>query len=162
MDNTEYSQNLGKLVSNLLSLEFGLRLFLRINEIPKGASLFEKKINSLKEGDTILENAFTNYDSLSKLIDKYNCHLGVLSAGLTIDKNLSCIRDAIAHGRVSSNNPNEEMTLLKFSNPNKNGKVTVTFCATLTNDWFREQIKKVYDAVSKVREAIDKFQNNKL
>ena len=162
MESSKYCENLGKLVSNLLSLEFALRAFLRINEATNNDPLYQINMNSLQEGYLVPENAFTNYDSLRELINKYNSNSVVFSKGLVIDEMISHIRDAIAHGRVFSNNPNDEMNLLKFSKPRKDGNIVVMFSARLTQDWFGEQIKNVYDAIFKVQEAIKEIQNNKL
>lgn len=158
----EHAKNLGKLVANMQSLEFALRAFLVNNEIASGVSFPQSaNLGEMKEGDIVPENAFTNYDTLEKLVKKYNNNPKILSAGLTIDETLVYIRDAIAHGRVSAPTPSSSLRLLKFDKP-KNNQVKVTFSVLVTKEWFAEQIKRVYNAVLKVNEANDKLQSGKL
>ena len=159
----KHGLNLGKLVGNFQSLEFVLRAFLTNAEIARKGPLPKSAtdIHKMNEGDIVPENAFTNYDTLGQLIEKYNGTPKILSAGLTIDETLVEIRDAIAHGRVSAEMPSSSLKLLKFNKP-KNGQVRVTFSVTLTKEWFGKQIKRVYDAVLKVNEANDKLQSGKL
>jgi hypothetical protein len=69
------------------------------------------------------------------------------------------LRDAIAHGRVWHDGA--ATRLLKFSRPTKNNgafTATVTFCETLTPEWFRRQLEAVALEVFKVR----KFTSAKL
>ena len=115
----------------------------------------------MDEGDIVPENAFTNYDTLGQLINKYNSNSRISSVGFGIDETLVDIRDAIAHRRVSAATYSGTLKLLKFDKP-KNGQVKVTFSASLTEKWFAEQIKRVYGAVLKVNEANDKLQSGKL
>ena len=135
------------------SLEFALRAFLVNYEIASGGT-FPQSTNlyDMNEGDIVPENAFTNYDTLRQLIKKYNNNPRILSAGLIIDETLVDIRDAIAHGRVSAATPSSSLKLLKFDKQ-KNNQVKVTFSVTMTNEWFGEQTKRVYNAVLKVSEA---------
>ncbi len=158
----KYALWLGELVSNFQSLEFSLRAFLINAEIGSGSS-FPQSANLLdmNEGDTVSENAFTNYDTLGQLIQKYNSHPKILSAGLTIDNTLVAVRDAVAHGRISAATPSSILKLLKFDKP-KNNQVKVTFSVSMTKEWFAEQIKRVYKTVLRVYEANDKLQSGKL
>jgi hypothetical protein len=159
----KHALNLGKLVGNFQSLEFALRAFLTNDEIAQRGSVPKSAtdMHKMNEGDIVPENAFTNYDTLRQLIEKYNGTPKILSAGLTIDENLADIRDAIAHGRVSAATPSSSLQLLKFNKP-KNNRVRVTFSVLMTKEWFDEQIKRVYAAVVRVKEANDKLQSSKL
>ena len=158
----KHALRLGRLVGNFQSLEFALRAFLVNDEIASGDSSAKfANLYDMNGGDIVPENAFTNYDTLSKLIKKYNRHPKILSAGLTIDKSLVDIRDAIAHGRVSATDPSSSLKLLKFGEPN-NKRVEVTFSVLMTKEWFSEQISRVYNAILKVSEANERLQNNKL
>ena len=158
----EHALNLGKLIANFHSLEFALRAFLVNYEIASGGSFPQSaNLGEMNEGDIAPENAFTNYDTLGQLINKYNNNPRILSASLKIDATLVDIRDAIAHGRVSSAMPSSSLKLLKFDKP-KNNKVKVTFSVTMTKEWFREQVRRVYNAVLKVSEANDKLQSSRL
>ena len=161
-ESDSHVSNLGKLVVNLQALEFALRAFLVNEEIARGASFSQSKdLYQMNEGEVVPENAFTSYDHLGDLINKYNNNAKVVSAGLAIEHNLVRIRDAIAHGRVSSDTPSGCLRLLKFGKP-KNKKVKVTFSVMMTKEWFGEQIKKVYSAVLTVTEANNRLQSGKL
>lgn len=162
MSEDKYAENLGKLVTNFQSLEFSLRSFLVNAEIGSGASFPQSaNLNTLIAGDLVPENAFTNYDSLGRLIEKYNNYPGVISGGLTIDATLVDVRDAIAHGRVSSPTPSSTLQLLKFAKP-RDKKVKVTFSVSMTKEWFQQQISRTYESVRKVSDANEKLQSGKL
>lgn len=62
-----YEEALGKLIGNLLSLEFLLRAFLHryFGENTIGKT---NKLDNFEEGDFITCNQLTNYDSLDALI----------------------------------------------------------------------------------------------
>ena len=110
-----YPENLGRLRSNIQSLEFILRAFLVNDEIVKGYTFPQSaNLHEMNECDPVPENAFTNYDTLGQLIKKYSSHAKISSAGLTIDDSLVSVRDAIAHGRISSATPSSPLKLLKF------------------------------------------------
>lgn len=164
MEQEQHPLNLGKLLVNFQSLEFVLRAFLYESEKDmerNGSSYRELKLDKLKEGDIVAENAFTNYDPLNVLIDKYNRNPKISSAGLTIDKSIIDIRDAIAHGRVFGDTPQPPMTLWKFSKPS-NKRVTVTFSVQLTREWFNEQLSRVQRAAFVVTKALGMLQQGKL
>ena len=158
----KHALNLGKLAGNLQSLEFALRAFLVNTEIASGSSFPQStNLHDMDKGNIVPENAFTNYDTLGQLINKYNSNSRISSVGFGIDETLVDIHDAIAHRRVSAATYSGTLKLLKFDKP-KNGQVKVTFSASLTEKWFAEQIKRVYGAVLKVNEANDKLQSGKL
>lgn len=162
MEQEKYPLNLGKLLVNFQSLEFALRAFLVNNEIASGITSSQAiNLNAMNRGDIVPENAFTNWDNLKQLIEKYNSNSKILSAGLIIDKTLVDIRDAIAHGRVSAPTPSASPKLLKFSKPEGN-QVKVAFSVSMTKEWFGEQIKRAYNAVLKVNEANERLESGKL
>jgi len=163
MDLKQHKLYLGALVANLQSLEFVLRAFLLKDEFRSGYSPSQSvDLDALNKGDTVPLNALTNYDTLSELVRKYNSHPKIPSANLTIDETLVDIRDAIAHGRVSSPIPSCPFTLLKFGKPKLNGTVEVEFSATMTERWFKEQINRVKDAFLSVKEAKKRLENGML
>ena len=154
MELHEYSNELGRLVANLQSLEFILRAFLQKLStakpmgIPKGMDIYSYPV-----GTELPENEFTSYDSLGQLIDKYNAEMKV--CGLSaIDRTLVEIRDALAHGRISSASLSENTRLIKYSNP-VNGKVRVVFNDELNHRWFRTQTKRVADAILIVAKRLE-------
>ena len=159
-----HASNLGRLVSNLQSLEFSLRAFLVNDEIRAGSSFPQSaNLNAMRIDDVVPLNAFTDYDTLGQLIRKYNGNRTVSSADLGIDEKLADIRDAVAHGRVSASAPSEHPQLLKFSKPRRNEKqVKVTFSAAMTKEWFGIQIGRTHKALLKVNEANIKLQDGTL
>ncbi len=158
MNQEQHPLNLGKLLVNFQSLEFVLRAFLWESEKDKDKEL---KLYELKKGDIVTENAFTNYDSLNSLINKYNRNPKISSEGLKIDGTITDVRDAIAHGRVAGKTPTPPFSLLKFSKP-KNRLVRVTFSVQLTREWFNEQLPRVQSAVLTVTKALKMLQQSKL
>lgn len=67
----EYVVLLGKLKSNLISLETILRFYLLKKEGDDQNFIDPSKANI---GELVEKNAFTNYDMLSSLIEKYNSY----------------------------------------------------------------------------------------
>jgi len=146
----EYALNLGKLVSTLQSLEFCLRAFLlEVETHNSGQAQNPTNYQQLKVGDRVVVDAFTNYDNLSNLIEKYNKVLLPVDPKLTISKSLVGIRDALAHGRIASFIPLGNMNLLKFSKP-QNNQVEVTYSADLNTVWFKDNIKIALDGIKNV------------
>ena len=87
---------MGKLVVNFQSLEFALRAFLSNHESgwrQQGDPTF---LENIKEGDLVKENAFTNWDSLGKLIEDYNKLVGSTNPEFSVDAELKKTRDALA------------------------------------------------------------------
>lgn len=162
MEQDQHPLNLGKLLVDFQSLEFALRAFLlKIEDISGSPFAQFKNLHELSEGDEVPENAFTNFDNLGQLIEKYNNNLKIVAMGLGIDKNMVDIRDAIAHGRVSGLTPSPPFKLLKFSKP-KNKRTKVTFSILLTQEWYNQQLARVQNAVITVTRAYEKLQNGKL
>jgi len=141
---------IGKLYSNLQSLEFVLRAALYDNKSkPHNPIEYGMSINTFSVGDIVPENALTDYSTLKQLIDRYNKEIAKDDPLLMVDNAIVTIRDALAHGRVSSNSPEDDMMILKFDIP-KNSQVKVVFAQKMTKDWFKEKISKVYNEVLKV------------
>jgi hypothetical protein len=160
----EHIKNSGELVSLMQSLEFMLRAFLSNIDFKSGRpnSGFSR-FTGLKAGDEVPINAFTNYDTLKDLIDKYNNNPKIMSSGLTVDESLVDIRDAIAHGRVSASTPNSNFKLIKFSKPKKNDTtVRVEYGTKMENSWFFKQVHRFGTAISTIREANKKLGYNEL
>ncbi len=147
----EHALWLGTLVANFHSLEFCLRAFLqslpnaRPIGLPGGTDLY-----AFQEGAKVPESEITSYDTLGRLIKKFNDEM-TRRGQSGIDDSLVRVRDAIAHGRVSAPKPNARMQLLKFSVPD-NGYVEVEFSAQMSKEWFREQCTRVREAILVVAE----------
>jgi len=142
----DHAKRLGQLLGNLQSLEFALRAFLqalpsaRPLGIPHGTDIYAFPV-----GSEVPESEITSYDSLGKLIEKFNAEMSI--RGLSgIDPGLVEIRDALAHGRVSSASEHDNLRLLKFDRP-VNGRVRVVFNEIMTEAWFAGQKKRVYEAL---------------
>ena len=148
------TQGLGGLVHSLQTLELLLRASLLEDEIAKGSSK-PQNYNELVRGAIVPENAFTNWDTLRDLIQKYNEH--PISKGLTIDETLVDIRDAIAHGRVFSSGPFGINQLVRFQKP-KNNEVEVEFSVSMTDEWFNTQIIRFNGAIRKVAKVYKRQQ----
>ena len=112
-------------------------------------------LQDLKTSDTVPENALTNYESLNQLIERYNRRIANSDPDLKVDPDIVTLRDALAHGRVSSLQEDSDIVLLKFSRP-ENGQVTVTFSECLTREWLSTRVRRVYTEVLKVLQATDR------
>ena len=143
-------QGIGKILSNLQSLEFALRLFLYELQKAHHSSWSEPlMLESLSVGDWVPETPLTDYDTLGQLIKKVNAEIGAQGVCDLVDESVVELRDAIAHGRVSSLRPDGPFSMLKFSKPH-NGKVRVTVAVEMTQDWFKQQIKRTFAEVAKI------------
>ncbi|MFC2003537.1 hypothetical protein ACFLV4_06325 [Chloroflexota bacterium] len=151
--NANYPINLGKLISNLHSLEVSIRTFLFIKNIGLDSSKeHAQSLRNLKVGQSVTENHFTDYDTLKTLIKIYNKEVSKFDSELIVDETIVGLRDALAHGRVFSFEPFSPMILLKFSKPNS-GNTIVEFMAIMTTEWFDKQIKRVHNEFGKVLKA---------
>ena len=153
----EMHKSVGILLANLQSLEFVLRIFLsEVNKRNNPAIKPNENIDNLKVGDEIEEDPITNYDSLNQIINKVNAILLTENIKDQMDISVVDTRDALAHGRISSINPNGPFHLLKFSKPCC-GKVKVTMSFDMTMEWATEQIRKSHSEVMKVKEISKKM-----
>src|SRR2546428_10019475 len=149
LDISEYATLLGKILANLQSLEFALRLRLSYDDPPHTQLPAGKRLQELKVGDRVPVNSFTGYETLGQLIELYNGRVATLDSDLIVDPNIVTLRDALAHGRASSLPEDSDIILLKFSRP-ENGQATVTFSECLTREWLNIQVRRVYSEVRKV------------
>lgn len=158
MEQEQHPLNLGKLLVNFHALEAALRLLLfEFERASDSLSTQLGDLHDLKVGDVVPENAFTNWDSLRELIDKYNNNPKIISSGLGIDRELVDIRDALAHGRIFGKHPLPPFKLVKFNQP-RNKQVKVTFSVELTQEWLMRQQARVQDAFFKVVKAKQRLQ----
>jgi hypothetical protein len=147
MEKKRFYELLGGIVSNLQSLEFSLRAILYKE---KGeTNLTGVNLSNLQENQTLPENSITNWDKLRELIEKYNEIASKNQKQLLNKIELIRLRDAIAHGRVSSQNIDDDLELLKFSKPEKN-LVKVEFAEKLTESWLEEKVNLVGDEILKL------------
>lgn len=141
----EHAYNLGSVVANLQSFEFGLRLFLCVahNEpikIPSRGQI------------TGPETYLTNYDSLSELIKKYNDIASSKFPHLTLDSSVVEIRDALAHGRTLSPASDPPVRIFKFDRP-RNGIVNVVYDQMMDRQWRDQSLKVILEQISKLQDC---------
>ena len=142
-----YPLLVGRLLGNFQGLEFAIRAFLYARADGNHAPLQTgTNLNTLRVGDIAPENAMTCYDSLGTLIARYN---KIAPAPLQIDESIVDIRDALAHGRVSSFSPTDHFHLLKFSKAFKR-RVHVTFSQEMSEAWLRQQVSRIASEFRKV------------
>src|SRR5947209_2870741 len=106
MDQKLYVIGLGELLRTFQSLEFLLRSFLYEKADPPHTKFPDNfVIQKLSVGDTVETNAATDFSSLSQLIDRYNKLIKPTAPELMLDPSIVQLRDALAHGRVSTIHP---------------------------------------------------------
>ena len=147
-----HALNLGKLTGNLQSLEMGARMVI-VKHDQWAANQVQTQLPRVRTGDLVELNAFTNEDDLTQTLEKYNkrappdCRIDV---GPIVS-----LRDALAHGRTFGFGSMKHLRLLKFSWKTKDGKVSVELAEDMTNEWFREKIRILDQALEKIRKALD-------
>ncbi|MBN1943913.1 MAG: hypothetical protein JW849_11520 [Phycisphaerae bacterium] len=135
------------------SLELVIRLFLNETENSQHVPI---NLGQLKEGDEVQSTPFTNYDSLSVLIEKINSKLKELNRDERIDDSLVKLRDAIAHGRLLSSSPQrpqspeDHFKLYKFSREDTNHMVRVEVAVDISLEELKRQKNLVLEACKKV------------
>lgn len=141
---------IGVLHMNLLSLEFALRLFLyELQKLGNSSVIAPVDFTASAVDTWIPETPLTNYDTLGQLIGKVNDELEARNCPERIDMSLVTVRDALAHGRVLTDDPKNHFRLLKFSKPT-NGRVQVKVSIELTPDWLKAQVRQVHEEVQKI------------
>jgi hypothetical protein len=146
----QYPLMVGKMVSNLASLEFALRTVIYLNETPPSRrSPIAKPLTDLRAGDKVDANAITSWDSLRDLVRKYNER----NPSSRISESLVELRDALAHGRILTDDPKKDLQLIRFSRPS-DGKVIVEIAQTMSFEWLGQQIHLLHDAVKVVHQRM--------
>lgn len=150
----EHALHLGGLIGNFQSLEFLLRATLsgfpgaRPRGVPPGQDIYLTPV-----GTELPECDMTSYDSLGVLIKKFNVAAAAKGAA-QVDETLVAIRDALAHGRVSSATTDTPLRLIKFDKPDKSGNVRVAFNEELSEEWFVTQKRRVFEAMAVVHPPV--------
>ncbi len=154
MNHNDHALALGKLLGSLQSLEFSLRAFLATAATgPKTAG---NDLATAVVGDEVIEDPFTDFHSLRRVITHFNSIMGESHGQLVVDIDMVDLRDALAHGRISAATPSFPLRLLKFARP-RNGRVRVTHAFELTPEWFEQQTRRVTDEIVKVHAAAKAF-----
>ncbi len=153
----EYAYYLGRLHSSLTTFEFALRGYLYAKGNPPHNSFpFDVSFTHLKIGDIVPENALTDYSTLTQLIDRYNALMKPVYPEAIVDISIVNLRDALAHGRIITNDPTKDLVLLKFSKPIKGSdSAIVTYSQELTIEWLDQQVEHIYAEIIKIQTAPD-------
>lgn len=150
-----HAVSLGKIVGNLLSLELAARI--AINKLDAwAAAQVQAQLPQLTEGEWVEVNVFTNDDDLRNTLEKYNKR-APYELRLEVDPIVK-LRDAVAHGRVfgyGKRRPDSNLRLVKFSTKKQDNKVQVTLAVDMTDEWFRLNIRMLFDALGKIAKASD-------
>jgi hypothetical protein len=145
MNGEDHATGLGKIVSNLQSLELLLRVFL---------CDANKEHFTIPNAETasVPKNYLTNYDPLGRLIDKYNARLSARERPqFEVDRSLVNVRDAIAHGRLCSPVEGFPLTLYKFGKPDeKTGSVPVEAVISVSDEWLKTNVNLTRGQMEKV------------
>lgn len=152
MNIEEYTLSIGKIIVNLHSLEFALRTFLWNHENLVGPRNCHIAIEQLQIGQTVPVNAFSNFDTLRMLIEKFNKIVHQTNSTLLVDPTIVDLRDALAHGRIWAETPQPPMQLVKFGKPS-DGKTTVTYVELINSAWLDSQIIRVKNEIEKIRKV---------
>jgi hypothetical protein len=155
---TDHALKLGKLLGNLQSLEAVLRVYLvKIGDKSRPRKTIQHSYWNLRVGDVIEVDEFSNYDSLGKLIRKFNDDIRARDTSLLIDRDMVEIRDVLAHGRIAGEREDTvTLKIVKFGPPSK-GKVIVVFSALMDDAWFAQYIPLSHEQIIKVGEALKRY-----
>ena len=146
---TEYSEVVGKILANLQSIEFSIRLYLHNTQDSASVHL-QQDLAALRVGEMVPENSLTDYASLGQLIDRYNL---CTKPELAVDRSLVDLRDALAHSRMFLPSVAGAPILLKFDRP-VGGKARVSFAQTSSSAWLADNIRRVNLEMLKVQRAL--------
>jgi hypothetical protein len=88
--------------------------------------------------------------ALGKLIAKYNQR----NPSAIIPNDIVDLRDALAHGRIVTDDQMSELKLIRFSDPRGSGVAKVEMVDVLSPHWFRQQIHRVHETTRIVRQRV--------
>jgi len=143
---------LGRLVSNLLQLEFALRVSLQLDE-PQERQLPLDAFRCIVPGNILPLNRLTAWDNLRKLVADFN--VGQRAQGLKpINPNIVKLWDTLTHGRITNDNLESEFSLVRFAKP-AGDHVTVELVQTVALPWLETQISHTSEATRTVWARID-------
>lgn len=144
---------LGRLVQNLLRLEVCIRAFLARDQGGATSGNWVFADFDAQVGASVPLSAYTDYDTLGQLIDRYNT-IACANGTKQLPPGIVELRDALAHGRLvrfeRGEGPSERLplSLVKYSKPLKGAQtVTVTYRQELTEAWFSAQRDLQTDAL---------------
>ena len=143
----EYALKIGKFWVNFNTLELLLRVYLtkHYNESEVGLEL--------EVSETCEVTHLTNYDTFEVLARKYN---SLVDSEQRLEvTSVARLRDALAHGRVTTKTQ-VPMTVIKYSKPQKNsGKVLVEFKETLSAEYFDQAKDDLIKMITLITELLN-------
>ena len=147
MDHRLHAQRLGALVGNLQTLEASIRLCLAQQPGSPARDVFMDDFRDAPVGTVIPESAMSNYDSLGKLIEKFNDMFE--TSGVKVDHSLVTLRDVLAHGRVFAGPNDIDFRIVKFDKPTAAG-ARLSYNQLMTAEWFEDNRMRLREAIQTV------------
>lgn len=143
-----YPEAIGRLIANLATLEFALRVALYLMDTPAAERLpLSWRYADLNVGDAMPVSWLTDWRYLSQLIETYNTRQ--LPAELPgVDPGISDLRNALAHGGITASGT-EPLSLVKFGWP-RDGSVRVCEKHVMTLQWIGSQTERALAAARAV------------
>lgn len=151
-----YALALGKLVGNLSSLEFTVRVALYYLETPADQRAPTFRLADVAVGDTVPETSVTRWAYLSGLVAEFNRYHCDDRPELVLDEGIVDLRNAFAHGLISVEDLASPLILVKFGSAN-GGRVPVVAKYTLTEEWMADQIRRVHHAIEAAQRRLDEL-----
>jgi hypothetical protein len=151
-DFERHALNLGKLVGNLLTIEMAARMFIAKHD-EKSSFIFSTQLPTVKAGDLVDNDAFTNPDDLRQTLRKYNKR-APSEYKVPIDEIVD-LRDAIAHGRSFGFGNMKHLRLLKFSRKKIGEKVKVDLVKDMDDEWFVVNICLLNTSIDKLTKSLN-------
>lgn len=136
----KYIYHLGLFRQNFNNLEYFLRLYL--NKKSGKDNIYAQRFINLSQGEVCEKNDITDRKTFSELCKEFNSYQNKNDT-IDFDEFIS-FRDALAHGRVSSDSIGR-MTVIKYSKP-KNNQVMVEYKKILKI----EDMQKMADKIGEV------------
>jgi len=133
---------LGALVSNLLQLEFSLRVSLHLDE--PGEHLPFDTFRHITANAVLPLNHLTSWANLGDLVAAFNA--GQRARGSpSIDEGIVELRHALAHGRITQKKMESAYLLVRFGKP-VGDHVAVESIQTVTLEWLESQVRRTSEA----------------
>lgn len=156
MDDKKHAFNVGRLWSQLLSLELVLRYCIGIvtehhTKIPN--------LSTLKKRQILKRTAIIDCNNLTSVMQKFNSVFNDL--GVRVDKErIRNLRNAVGHGKVLSDSPwPNPMTIFNLDDENKD-HVKIVFVVEMTKDWFESNIEFLKQETLKLADFYNKLKND--
>ena len=151
-DFERHALNLGKLVGNLLTIEMAARMVIAKHESKSGVN-FATQLPTVKAGDLVDNDAFTNPDDLRQTLRKYNKRAP--SEYKVATDEIVDLRDALAHGRSFGFGNMKHLRLLKFSRKKIGEKIKVELVKDMDDEWFSANILLLNTALEKLTKSLN-------